>query len=731
MDNKLTAKIERYVYRNDENSYSIARVLDKDNQQLTIVGYIPLLSEDIYYDFLGSWINHERYGKQFKVESYSQSGEQTKEGIMSYLSSSFFTGVGPKTAEKIVNLLGDNAIDKIIENKNILKQLSFTNERIERLHQQLIQNQTNQHILVVLYGYNIQGKTAMKILNAYGIATLEKLEEDPYRLIDDIEGIGFIKADEIAFKLKIAKDDPRRIKAAILFSMNNYSFLKGDIYLEKTNLIKHTYQILGFEYNLEPIIDNLVDEEKIILEDDRYYLFSLYETEISVAKEIIRLSHNEKTLTTDDIDHYETLINMVQIQKGINYTKMQEKAILTSLTSKFSVITGGPGTGKTTIIDGLISVYSSFNKINLKDEYIEEEIALMAPTGRAAKRMEEVLGLKASTIHRALGYGYDGFFSYDYNNKMPQKLIIIDEASMIDIFLAKRLFEAINDNAKIIIVGDVDQLPSVSPGAVLKDIIESNTIPVVRLSEIHRQAEDSSIINLAINVNNQNLNNYDLVTNNDLYLSKVEPSKIKDILLRQVEGALKQGYSMVEDIQVLLPIYKGDIGIDEMNNAMQEKFNDTSNDNISYGDKKYYVGDKVIQLVNDPKNFIMNGDIGYVKRIGLSNNNKQYLVVNYDGNEVSYEKDDLDQINLAYAVSIHKSQGSEYKVVILPIVKAHMYMLKKELLYTAITRAKDILIILGDIDLLVYAANNLAESRKTTLRERIIKLTYEEEKDIS
>lgn len=722
MENKLTAKIERYVYRNEENSYSIARVIDKDNEQQTIVGYIPLLTEDIMYDFLGSWINHERFGKQFKVESYNQSEKQTKVGIISYLSSSFFTGIGPKTAEKIVETLGQDAIDKIINDKSVLNSLGFTKIRIEKFHQQLIQNQTNQHILVVLYGYNIQGKTAMKILTAYGIETLEKLEENPYQLIDDIEGIGFIKADEIATKLKIEKEDPRRIKAALLFSMNNYSFQRGDIYLEKENLINYTCQTLGFQYDLENIVDTLINENKIILDNDKYYLYSLYETESNVAKEVIRLADEPNKISNEDADHLETLINMVQIQKGITYTNMQEKAILTSLLNKFSVITGGPGTGKTTIIDGLISVYAAFNKMNLKDSLIEEEIALMAPTGRAAKRMEEVLGLKAKTIHRALGYGYDGIFSYDAKNKMPQKLIIIDEASMIDIFLAKRLFEAINDDTKVIIVGDVDQLPSVSPGSVLKDIIESKIIPVVRLSEIHRQAQDSSIINLAIKVNQQNLSTYDLVSHNDLYLSRVESNRIKNVLLNQIEGALKKGYSMIDDIQVLLPIYKGDIGIDEMNQAMQAKFNDINKENISFGDKKYFVGDKVIQLVNDPKNFIMNGDIGYVKRIGRTKDNKQFLVVDYDGNDVLYEKEDLEQLSLAYAVSIHKSQGSEYKVVILPIVKAHMYMLKKELLYTAITRAKDILIILGDTDLLVYAANNLAEKRKTTLKLRINEL---------
>lgn len=720
MDNKLIAKIQRYVYRNEDNSYSIARVLNKESEQFTIVGYIPILSEDVFYEFIGTWISHEKYGRQFSVESYRQSDLQTNEGIISYLSSAFFTGIGPVTAHNIVNELGEDAISKIIEDKNVLKNMGFSKVRLEKFHQQLVKNQTNEHILVMLYGYNIKGKTAMKILRAYGILALDKLNDNPYQLIDDIEGIGFIKADEIAEKLGIPKDDPRRIKASILYSMNNYSFQRGDIYLSRDSLIKYSYTVLGFEYDLNPIIDELIQENKIILEEDRYYLKELYEAEVSVAKEIIRLKgeNHQKSYDADSID---TLIGMIQIQKNITYTKMQEQAIISALTNKISVITGGPGTGKTTIIDGVISVFASYNKLDLTDGEHADKIALMAPTGRAAKRMQEVLGIDARTIHSTLGYGFDGIFNYSKDNKLDKQLIVIDEASMIDIFLAKRLFEAISDNTIVIIVGDVDQLPSVSPGAVLKDIIESDTIPVVRLSEIHRQASDSNIIKLAISVNDQNLTYEDLVTGGDLYLSRVDSYKIKDVIINQVKGALKQGYSMVDDIQVLLPVYKGEIAIDQINKEMQETFNDITKPHVTYGDKRFFVGDKVIQLVNDPKNFIMNGDIGYVKSIVTTKDNKQVVSVRYDVNEVFYEKEELDQLNLAYAISIHKSQGSEYKMVILPIVSNHTFMLRKQLLYTAITRAKDILIVLGDINLLVYAANNLAENRKTTLKLRLEK----------
>ncbi|MDY0277808.1 MAG: ATP-dependent RecD-like DNA helicase [Acholeplasma sp.] len=715
---RLTAKINRYVFHNKENSYSIIRVITVDKKDETMVGYIPLLSEDILYEFLGKWIEHEKYGKQFLVESYTKTEKQSTEGLISYLSSSNFTGIGPITAEKIVETLGLDAIKIILEDKDVLKQFGLGQVRVNKFYQQLKDNQINEHILIALYGYNISGKMAMKILNVYGILALDKLEENPYQLIKDVDGIGFIKADEIAKKMGINNDDERRISAAILFSMDNYAYQNGDVYMNENDLKNHVNNILGFTYDISDILIQLEMMGEIVLEDDRYYLAYVYKAEFDVANEIIRLNSEDNDIT--DFDYIESLIEMVQIQKNITYTELQKLAILNSLSSKISVITGGPGTGKTTIIDGIIDVYAAYFKINLAHSSVSERIALMAPTGRAAKRMEEVLGLTAKTIHRQLGFGYDGVFSYDQKNKMPQKLIIIDESSMIDIFLAKKTFEAIDDEAKVIIVGDVDQLPSVGPGMVLKDIIDSNTIKVTRLNEIHRQAKDSNIILLANAVNNQNLDFNVLSTGNDLFLNNAHHNnQIKSLITGQIKGALEQGYDIIDDIQVLIPTYKGELGIDVINSLLQSKFNDLTKEFIEYGEKKYFVDDKVIQLVNDPKNFVMNGDIGYVKRISKNSGGKDYLTVNFDGNEVIYEKNDLDNLNLAYAMSVHKSQGSEYKIVILPLVKQYTHMLKKELLYTAITRAKNFLIIVGDMNLLVYAANHLSEKRKTTLKLRL------------
>ena len=724
----LRGRIISYVFRNNDNGYVIARIEDESQEKQTIVGYLPTLNTSVFYDFFGEWIEHQKFGRQFKVESFKSIDIEDREGLITYLSSEFFTGVGPKTAEKIVDTLGMDAIEKIKKDKNILKEIGFNALKIERFYYELLANEKSETILVALYGYGIIGKTAMKILNKYSLRTLEQLEKDPYQLIQDIEGIGFLRADEIARKIGIDKHDIRRIKAAILYAMYNLAFQNGHLYLTKDQLVKYTFQVLEDEFDIDDAMNTLILEKRIIVEEERLYLPLAYDSEVEVAVNINRIRDTKRKLV--DKDQVETLIFMIELQKNMTYTDMQKQAIIESLSNKFSIITGGPGTGKTTIIDGILDIYKNIFNLNKSDANIYEKIALMAPTGRAAKRMKELLDMEAQTIHRHLGYGYDGVFAYDQYHQLPHDLIIIDEASMIDIFLARRLFEAIKSDAQVIIVGDVDQLPSVGPGQVLSDLIQSNTIHVTRLNEIHRQAKDSQIVSLAASVNQQDVQHYDLRSENDVYMYRAEADEISNIIIRQIEGALKEGYDLIEDIQVLIPQYKGTVGIDNMNTILQDKFNQNKMKQMTYGSKVFYEGDKVIQLQNDPLRMIMNGDIGYISRIGIDQNGKEFMVVTFDDNEVLFEKSDLENLSLAYAMSVHKSQGSEYKIVILPLVRAYMHMLKKELLYTAITRAKKYLIILGDIKLLSYAANHLSDLRQTTLRLRLQTEDIEESRSV-
>ncbi len=714
---KVVGSIKNYVFHNEQNSYSIARLLTSEENQVTLVGYFPKVSEDVLYEFTGEWVTHATYGQQFKVQSFKKAEAQSISGLISYLSSSYFSGIGPKTAERIVELLGENAIDEIINHPDQLKEVGLNAVRIAKLKQQLIENQTNEHILVTLYGYNISGKIAMKLLSKYQMLTIEKVEENPYQLIEDIDGIGFLKADEIAKKIGIKRDDMRRIKAAIIYALETIGYQNGDVYLLDDQLMSYTHDVLRIEVDIKEGIKALIEENKIILEEDRYYLNVSYYTEIKVSNKIKAINQDDHD--TYDIPYIQTLIDMIEIQKNIHYTDIQKQAIIEALTHKFTVITGGPGTGKTTIIDGLLEVYRIYNKLDFSDPNIYQRIALLAPTGRAAKRMKELLDMQASTIHRHLGFNFDGMFAYDESHLLPQKLIIVDESSMIDIFLAYKLLQAVPDDAKVIFVGDVDQLPSVGPGQVLSDMIQSSKIETVRLDEIHRQAKDSSIIDLAFKVNHQILQMSDLKSQGDVYLYKAHSNQIHSLLINQVKGALNQGFDMIEDIQILAPMYKGELGIDRLNEILQEAFNPNKDKSIKYGDKTYYVGDKVIQLVNDPKRLIMNGDIGKIESIFLNDQNEQIMRVRFDDNMVMYEKSDLDELNLAYAISIHKSQGSEYKIVMMPMVKHYMHMLKKELIYTAITRAKQYLIMLGDMPLLVYASTHLANRRQTTLALRL------------
>ena len=715
---KLTGHIKHYVYHNEENSYAIARFITEDDAQITIVGYFPKLSEDVTYNLLGEWVNHPSYGTQFKVETIQKSEKQTTHGLISYLSSSFFTGIGPKTAEKIVELFGDDAIEKIMQDKMILKEVGLNRLRLEKFHQQLIEHQENEHILVKLYGYQISGRMAMKLISFYQKQTLTVIQTNPYQLIEDIEGVGFIKADEIATKIGIKKDDMRRMKAGIIYAIDQLSFQKGDLFMLKDQLLLEATKILAIDLSLEEALLTLVEEQKIILEGPRYYLKYVYDHEVALAIHLRRLTEDKKVIADD---HYiKTLLDAVEIQKGFQYTDLQKEAIITALMHPFTIITGGPGTGKTTIIEGLLDVYRMYYKLNYSDPYIKEKIALMAPTGRASKRMKEILNMEAKTIHRHLGYGYDGMFNYDSNRHLPHDLIIIDESSMIDIFLAKKLFESIKSGAQVVLVGDVDQLPSVGPGQILSDIIESDIFPVVSLTDIHRQAKDSYIIKLASLVNEQHLKPEDLSSQGDVYFYRAHFNQIKSLIISQVKGALQEGYDLIWDIQVLIPTYKGDIGIDQVNRLMQETFNPNQIEKMTDKERTFYPNDKVIQLVNDPDRFIMNGDIGVVKKITKNEKNQSIMIVSFDDNDVVYEQSDLEELNLAYAMSIHKSQGSEYQIVIIPMIKPYMHMLKKELIYTAITRAKRYLILLGDMQLLMYASNHLVEKRQTTLKERLV-----------
>jgi exodeoxyribonuclease V alpha subunit len=708
----LIGNVTHYLFRNQDNGYSIAKVILEDESEVIMTGYFPELSKEVTYSFTCEETTHPKYGIQYKVIQFDKADVQNKEGLIAYLSSDLFTGIGPVKARKMVELFGDQTIKKILDDKLILMQVGLNRLQIERFYQQLYDNQVIESTLVKLYGYGLSSKMAMKLFNKYKDETLSILQKNPYKLIEDIDGIGFQKADAIAALFSIQKDDPRRIEAAILYGIKTFSFSKGDTFLYDTQL-DYIYQNFLADIDDKKIqtgLLQLIRNNQLLHIDNKYFLKQIYDTELSVSNHIKRLMITIEDRTNEILN----LIERAQFDLGIEYTEKQKDAILSALNSSISVITGGPGTGKTTVISGILYVYSRLHQIDLNLESASEDILLVAPTGRASRRMQAVMNVKAMTIHRALGYNYDGIFYYNDNIQLPQDLIVIDEASMIDIFLAENLFKSIPAHTQVIIVGDEDQLPSVGPGYVLGDIIASNQVPVIRLKEIHRQAKNSNIISLAQVVNEQRVEDTDFDSQEDIKFMNLEPSKIIDAIRYTVKAALDLGYDLYEDIQVLIPMYKGPLGIDAVNKVLQESLMDFGK-TITYGEKIFTIGDKVIQLSNSPEKGIMNGDIGIIKDISKSKDNEDIIYISFDDHVIPFQKGDLEDLNHAYAISIHKSQGSEYKVVIMPLVRAYMRLLRKELLYTGITRTKTHLSLLGDLNLIEQASKVLNEKRQTRL----------------
>ncbi|VEU82301.1 SF1B family DNA helicase RecD2 [Acholeplasma hippikon] len=719
MNDTLRGYVKSYKYKNEENGYTIAKMETDSGEIITIVGYFPILNEEVLYEFTGEFTYHPKYGKQLKVLTYKRIEDHTENGLIRYLSSEDFTGIGPVTAKKIVDLLGLDAIDKIIEDESVLSPLLNPMKRV-RLKNELIQHKATNDVFIKLLDFGLSNKVAAKLFKTYGAYTLDKLNEDPFRLMYEIDGFGFVKSQDIANKLGIEKEDIRTLKAASIYVLETAAYGEGNLYLEKEELVEKVQRLLYVDVSIDEALMMLEKEAKIKSEDNLYFLNSIYYAEYHIAQSIKSIINQDKKAI--DRNLLELYLSQIAIQKGIEYTEKQNDAIISAMLNPMTIITGGPGTGKTTLIDGLLTLYATYYKINLKEVEAKLKIALMAPTGRASKRMRELLHFEAKTIHSHLGYDFDQTYKYYKDEPLPQNLIIVDEASMVDIFLAKRLFDAIKVGAQVIIVGDEDQLPSVGPGYVLGDMIASKLIPVVRLTEIHRQAKDSNIVRLAQSVNKQVLADEDLISHKDVIFYNGNIDNVKSVILNQIAGAIKKGYDLINDIQVLIPLYKGDLGIDIMNQEIQKRFNPYYEKSLSMkiGEKTYYRNDKVIQLVNDKERKVMNGDIGVIDDIILGEKNTLLMKVVFDSTIVYYEQADLENINLAYVVSIHKSQGSEYKIVFLPIIKSYLHMLKKELIYTAITRAKEYLLILGDMKLLRYASNQLAEKRHTKLKERLI-----------
>ncbi|MFB8505309.1 ATP-dependent RecD-like DNA helicase [Enterococcus durans] len=726
-------------YQNPSNFYKVLLVrvtettADYREKEIVVTGSFGDVQENELYRFYGELVDHPKYGRQLKVERYEQEKPTTANGIVGYLSSEKFPGIGKKTAEKIVELLGEEAIEKIIADPSVLKQISgLTKPKREMIAETIRLNHGMDQVIMGLNRYGFGSQLAFSIYQTYKNEALDIIQENPYQLVEDIEGIGFKRADNLAEQLGIAADSPRRIRAAILHQIFQHAVQTGDTYVPAEMLLSQTIRILETSRPIEiqpdqvaTVIIQLVEEGKIQQEGTNLYENSLFFSEWGIGNSIQRLLSRKKEIKYPE---KEVKKNIRRIEKvfGIQYGESQEKAISEAVRSPLFILTGGPGTGKTTVINGIVNLFAELNGLEVDPTKYTQEIfpiLLAAPTGRAAKRMNETTGLPASTIHRLLGLNGREKSPTVSTKELEGGLLIIDEMSMVDTWLANTLFKAIPTNMQVILVGDKDQLPSVGPGQVLHDLLEIDQIPKMELNQIYRQGDGSSIIPLAHEIKEGQLPADFTKNQRDRSFFRSDAYTIEPLIAKIVEKAKNKGFT-AQDIQVLAPMYRGPAGIDALNKMMQNIFNPgrDGRKEVHWNDTVYRIGDKVLQLVNTPELNVFNGDMGEITGIVLAKDSEDKideLVIQFDANEVTYKRNEWNKITLSYCCSIHKSQGSEFKMVILPMVHQYQRMLQRNLLYTAVTRSKELLILLGEEHAYATCVKNESASRKTTLKKRI------------
>ena len=696
---------------------------DYVDKTITFTGYFADLKEDDMYIFYGEVVDHPKYGMQYQVNDSEHVKPEDKDGIIAFLSSDLFPGIGEKMASKIVETLGEQTLEFILQEPeclNLVPKLSVKKQK--QIYNTLNQYEESHKTIVYLTELGFPMRDSLAIYNYYKGNTILEIEQNIYRVIDDIDEITFPKVDKIARKLDIEPTDERRIKAGIYYVCKQLSFETGDTYLEQDDIrtsVERYLNVVLDEMSYQNHLEELCKEEKLVIQDGVYYLKSIYNAENVICNRLSYLA-SQPEQKHKKLDFY---MSALEEQMQIQYNEEQKKAIKEALEKHVVIITGGPGTGKTTIIQAIVELYQILNK--LEPSEAEERIALLAPTGRASKRMSEATVFPATTIHRFLKWNKDNNeFAVNEWNPAMQQLIIVDEVSMIDIELFGHLLEGLTRNIQLILVGDFNQLPSVGPGQVLKDLLESDCIPTVELNLLYRQSNTSYIPILADEIKNNALSEYYKDATDDFTFLECRDGHIIPALKKITEQLIAKGYDD-RRVQVMAPMYAGVNGIDALNKELQQIWNPKSEDKreLIVGDVIFRENDKVLQLVNMPEENVFNGDIGIIKYIipaEQSKSKKNEIYVDYDGFEVKYLPKDFAKIKHGFIISIHKSQGSEFELVMIPMSMSYYRMLYRKLIYTGVTRAKRKLILIGNPEAFTYSvSNNNERIRKTNLCQKL------------
>ena len=742
----IVGEVLTTFFENPQNFYKVilVRVIESNcteaDDEMVITGIFGQIHSDISYRFNGKLVSHPKYGEQFQADNYQQTQPTGKKGLIQYLSSNHFPGIGEKTAEKIIDKLGEEAMEKILSDDQALDGISgLTKKKKEMIRDVIRQNQGTEKLMFELTNLGFTPAIAQKVIGLFKEKARDILDEDPYLLLQKIEGLGFRRMDSIAQSMGIDPDDVSRLKGALFVVTRDLCYQSGDTYLSSDVLISQSQKLLEScqNYLIEPTIlvealNELIREGVLFSDENRIAIASLYYAELGISNSVSkRITIPKQEFSNDKI--YKA-IEVTQKKFEITYDDSQKEAILKILKEPLFVLTGGPGTGKTTIINAVIDVYAQLTDLDVDE--IEENIVLAAPTGRAAKRMNELTGYPASTIHRLLGISLDSVEDSPEDKEIQGEFLIIDEMSMVDTWLMNRVFKAAPINLKILLVGDKNQLPSVGPGQVLSDLLETKQVPSQELKRIHRQNQQSSIVDLAHHIKDGVLPKDFLKKQVDRSFLPCSTERLVTIIEQVILAAIKKGYNKRE-IQVLAPMYKGEAGINAINKMMQEILNpkiaNTVREVESF-DKVFRVGDKVLQLVNMPEENVYNGDIGEITAIQFANENEDQvdkIFVLFDQTEVEYRRTDWQQLTLAYCCSIHKAQGSEFKMVILPLVNQYSRMLQRNLLYTAVTRSQQYLILCGEVSAFQKSAETLPPKRATFLREFLTNFSLHEDSEVT